>query len=52
MEVLVFISGGGTIISGHTDPVAFEAGDCVLIPAAFEGAITFDRDTVYLAVTL
>jgi len=52
MEVLVFISGGGAIVAGHADPVAFEAGDCVLIPAAFEGAITFDRDTVYLAVTL
>jgi hypothetical protein len=34
------------------DAVAFRSGDCVLIPAAFEGAATFDRDTVYLNVTL
>lgn len=52
MSVLVFITGGGTIVSAQADPVVFRAGDCVLIPAAFEGAATFDQDTVYLAVTL
>jgi mannose-6-phosphate isomerase len=52
MEVLVVISGGGAIVSPEMDAVAFRSGDCVLIPAAFEGAATFDRDTVYLNVTL
>jgi mannose-6-phosphate isomerase len=52
MEVLLFISGGGTIGSAGANPVEFQAGDCVLIPAAFEGAAKFDRDTVYLATTL
>ena len=52
MRVLVVISGSGAIVSSETDSVAFRAGDCVLIPAAFAGAATFDRDTVYLNVTL
>lgn len=52
MKTLVIITGGGTILSAEGEPVEFQAGDCVLIPAAFEGAATFHRDTVYLTVTL
>jgi len=52
MKTLVIITGGGTILSAEGEPVEFHAGDCVLIPAAFEGAAKFHHDTVYLTVTL
>ena len=52
MKTLVIITGGGTILSAEGQPVEFRAGDCVLIPAAFEGAAKFQQDTVYLVVTL
>jgi len=52
MRVLIFITGGGTILAEGVEPVEFKAGDCLLIPAAFEGAVTFTRDTEYLTVTL
>jgi mannose-6-phosphate isomerase len=52
MKTLVFISGGGTILGGEAEPVEFRAGDCVLVPAAFEGAMRFADDTQYLTVTL
>jgi mannose-6-phosphate isomerase len=51
MRVLIFLSGGGSIISGTTEPVEFKAGDSLVIPAAFEGSIKFARDTEYLIVT-
>jgi len=52
LKVLIFLTGGGTIVSAAVEPVEFRAGDCLLIPASFEGAATFDLDTVYLKVTL
>lgn len=52
MRVLIFISGGGTILSREAETVEFKGGDCLLIPAAFEGAVKFSRDTEYLIVTL
>jgi len=52
MRVLIFTTGGGTILSKQAEPVAFGAGDCLVIPAAFEGAIRFARDTEYLIVTV
>jgi mannose-6-phosphate isomerase len=52
MRVLIFITGAGAILSNDVDPVEFKAGDCVLIPAAFEGAVKFVRDTEYLTVTI
>ena len=52
MRALLCITGGGTITSANVAPVAFRAGDCLLVPAAFEGAATFSQDTVYLQVTL
>jgi mannose-6-phosphate isomerase len=52
MRVLIFLSGGGTIISDAGEPVDFKAGDSLLIPAAFEGAVRFGQDTEYLAVTI
>ena len=52
METLVCITGGGTISSASVEAVAFKAGDCLVVPAMFEGAATFSQDTVYLSVTL
>jgi mannose-6-phosphate isomerase len=52
MKALIFLSGMGAILGSEGDPVEFAAGDCVLIPAAYEGAIRFGADTQYLTVTL
>ena len=52
MRMLVFLTGSGTILSNEAKPVDFKAGDCVLIPAAFEGAARFTGDTEWLTVTL
>ncbi len=52
MRTLLILSGGGTILSSETDTVEFRAGDCLVIPAAFEGAVCFARESEYLTVTL
>jgi hypothetical protein len=52
MRTLVFIAGGGTILSTMAEPVDFTGGDCIVIPAAFEGAMRFAQDTEYLTVTI
>jgi mannose-6-phosphate isomerase len=52
MRTLIFITGGGTVLSKDVEAVEFKAGDCLLIPAAFEGAVKFIRDTEYLIVTI
>lgn len=52
LRVLIFLSGGGAILSREAEPVEFRAGDCVVIPATFEGAAQFTQDTEYLAVTM
>jgi len=52
MRTLIFTTGGGAVLSKDAGTVEFKAGDCVLIPAAFEGAVRFARDTEYLTVTL
>jgi len=51
MRTLICITGSGVIASKDVEPVQFKAGDCLLIPAAFEGAVQFTRDSEYLAVT-
>ncbi len=52
MRTLIVISGAGTIESSRTEQVEFKTGDCLVIPAAFEGAVMFTRETEYLTVTL
>lgn len=52
MRTLVMLSGGGVIESNQADPVEFKGGDCLLIPAGFEGVAIFAQDTEYLTVTL
>ena len=52
LRVLIFLTGGGTILSGKAESVPFKAGDCVLIPTTFEGTARFTKDAEYLTVTI
>jgi mannose-6-phosphate isomerase len=52
LRILIFLTGGGTILSREAEPVIFKAGDCLVIPAMFEGAAKFTHDTEYLTVTI
>jgi mannose-6-phosphate isomerase len=52
MKVLIITSGKGMIKSGDEDAAEFKAGDCLLVPAGYEGAAVFEKETEYLTVTL
>ena len=52
MKTMIFITGSGAIGSADGNRVEFRAGDTLLIPAAYEGAMRFTDDTQYLAVTI
>jgi mannose-6-phosphate isomerase len=52
MRTFIIVSGSGTILSSETDAVDFRAGDCLVVPAAFEGAVSFGQESEYLTVTL
>jgi mannose-6-phosphate isomerase len=52
MKIMIFITGSGIILSSDANPTDFKAGDTLLIPAAYEGAIRFADDTQYLIVTI
>jgi len=51
MKTLIIMSGCGTILGTKGSLVEFRAGDCLLVPAAYEGAMRFAADTQYLSVT-
>ena len=52
MKTMIFITGCGTILSADANPVEFRAGDTILIPATYQGAIRFADDTQYLTLTI
>jgi mannose-6-phosphate isomerase len=52
MKTLIILSGSGAILGDDGASVEFRAGDCLLVPAAYEGAMQFADDTQYLTVTL
>ena len=52
MKTLIVLTGFGTILGTNGTSVDFTAGDCLLLPAAYEGAIWFAEDTQYLTVTI
>ena len=52
MKALIILTGSGTILATDGIGVEFRAGDCLLIPAAYEGAMRFADDTQYLTVTI
>jgi mannose-6-phosphate isomerase len=51
MKTLIVVKGAGRIVAGG-GTVDFKAGDCVLVPAEYEGAMQFLEDTEYLTVTI
>jgi mannose-6-phosphate isomerase len=51
MKALIIMSGFGTILGTEGSLVEFSAGDCLLVPAAYEGAMRFADDTQYVTVT-
>ncbi len=52
MKVLMIINGKGEIIAANTKPVDFSKGETILLPAEFEGKITFAENTEYLQTTI
>ena len=53
MKTLVFLTGHGRISgAGDERDVEFNPGDTILIPAAYDGVISFDEDSEYLAITI
>jgi len=52
LKTLVFLRGGGAIVSAEAETVEFKGGDSLIIPAAFSGAVIFSEETEYLNVTL
>jgi len=52
IKVLIILTGTGTILGTDGYNVEFKAGDCLLIPAAYEGAMRFADNSEYLTVTI
>jgi mannose-6-phosphate isomerase len=52
MKILIILAGLGTILPTEGNPVEFKAGDTILVPTAYEGAVQFAADTQYLTVTI
>ncbi|MGD8501328.1 MAG: class I mannose-6-phosphate isomerase, partial [Phycisphaerales bacterium] len=51
MKTLIIMSGFGTALGTEGSLVEFSAGDCLLVPAAYEGAMRFADDTQYVTIT-
>jgi hypothetical protein len=51
MKTLIILAGSGAILGADGTSVEFEAGNCLLVPAVYEGAMQFADDTQYLTVT-
>ncbi|MFZ0033520.1 MAG: type I phosphomannose isomerase catalytic subunit [Sedimentisphaerales bacterium] len=51
MKTLIILAGSGAILGADETSVEFEAGNCLLVPAVYEGAMQFADDTQYLTVT-
>ena len=52
IKTLIIIAGFGTILGKDGAGVDFKAGDCLLVPAVYEGVMRFADDTQYLTVTI
>ena len=52
MKVLMILDGCGQIVSEQTPTTVFEKGDTLLVPAAFEGVMQFDKPCEYLTATV
>jgi mannose-6-phosphate isomerase len=52
MKTLLITAGRGSILSRGGGEVEFRVGDCLLVPACYEGTMYFADDTQYLTVML
>jgi mannose-6-phosphate isomerase len=52
MKVFVILTGSGKIEGQGHEPVCFDKGDTLLIPAAYEGVMHFTANCQYLTVTV
>jgi mannose-6-phosphate isomerase len=52
MKVIIIIKGSGQITCANAEPVDFSTGETILLPAAFEGKISFKEETEYLQTTI
>jgi len=52
MKTLIILSGSGTFAGTDGGAEQFRAGQTLLVPAAYEGAMCFAADTEYLTVTI
>jgi mannose-6-phosphate isomerase len=52
MKVLIILTGFGTALGAKGTLVDFKGGDCLLVPAGYEGAVRFAGDTQYLTVSI
>ena len=52
METLIILTGSGTIEGADKSRVEFGAGDCLLVPADYEGAMRFPEDSQYLTISI
>ena len=52
MRIFIILTGSGKSLDADGSCVEFRAGDCLLVPAAYEGTIQFDADTQYLTVSI
>jgi mannose-6-phosphate isomerase len=52
MKTLIILTGSGVVSRSDDILVKFKAGDCLLVPAIYEGVMQFADDTQYLTITL
>jgi len=52
VKVLIILQGSGIIIGKNSDSVDFKAGETIVIPAVYEGAMQFLEETQYLTVII
>lgn len=51
-KAVLFLTGAGLIQGPHFDPIAFQKGDTILIPAGVEGFVLFQEETEYLTASV
>jgi len=52
IKCLIVLAGAGTIGAAEEIGTEFKAGDCILVPAGYEGTMNFNSDTQYLRVII
>lgn len=52
MKTLIILTGFGTILGRNGEATNFRAGETILVPAVYMGAMTFADESEYLTVTI